>query len=255
MSLQNRPNGQQFKNINLQIDGVKSKSISQEANKFRKYQRNPSKLSTTEILDVISNNDERYISLLDTSILKKPEYRIKKKKSFGGMTALRTSLKRYGVAIPILVNKRLNGNYYIVNGSNVNMMWRTLKNKTIRAILIEVSIEQEQELHLFLNRISQETDLAAILNHLDHLNPEDFGLYGISPKDEEDDKEHLKKELEKAKLKALENEKKALVRWSFTFNKSTRKILGEKINVLKKELNMKYDSDVLEYLIINYKMN
>lgn len=197
------------------------------------------------------------VKYLPTWELKKPEYR-KKQSRFGSMKWLKLSLQKNGVITPVIINKRINGDLIIINGYNVNKMWRALGNKEILSIVVEITIQQEQELHIYINKLGQENDLASILNYLEELNPLDFGLIGTNNigtnnSDKKDDSNHLEKEKLKAKARALENAKKGIDRWRLTYKVVTLRELKKRVAIIGNELGFKKDHQVIEYLIINYK--
>gem|GEM_PF-2930451 len=206
----------------------------------------------TSIIKQISMKDNLKISILETAKLRKPEYRMTKR-SFGGFSWLKTSFLEYGLIVPIIVNLREDGSLVIIDGYNVNKMWKALKNQTIQAIVWKLSIEDEQKLHIQLNRLTKHTDNAAILNHLDHISPEFLGLKAVSEDENDDDKDHLEKENEKARIKSEENKAKGIQRWRFTYDKITYEKLKHEMKIAKNEFGKKYDAEILEMLLMNWK--
>jgi len=204
------------------------------------------------IVKLISTRNNLKISTLETAKLQKPEYRMIKR-SFGGFSWLKSSLLEFGLIKPIVVNQREGGSLVIIDGYNVNKMWRALKNESIQAIVWKLSLEDEQKLHIQLNRLTKHTDNAAILNHLDHISPELLGLRTVSEDESDDDKDHLEKENEKARIKSEENKAKGIQRWRLTYDLLTYGKLKEEMKLAKNEFDKKYDAEIFEMLLMNWK--
>lgn len=80
---------------------------------------------------------------------------------------IEASLKRFGMAEPIIVNVHADRSNIIIGGHQRMRIWRNLGNRTIPCVELELDKAQERELCIRLNRNSGSWDWDLLANHFD----------------------------------------------------------------------------------------
>lgn len=96
---------------------------------------------------------------------------------------LKTSLEKFGVVEPVIVNKRTN---HIVGGHFRVRELKKLNYKEIECVIVDLSLEDEKELNIRLNANTGEWDWDSVANNFDINDLFDWGLQ--VPIDEQIDK-------------------------------------------------------------------
>jgi len=195
--------------------------------------------------DIISTNSFS-IQTIDVNQLKQVEYYAREQIQ-GQEKVIKNSLSKYQMKIPIVVNRRANGELVIVDGVGRWKVWKELGNTEIEVLVLEETEEKEKELHVYLNRQASQFDMELLLTALEDLNPEDFGLECID-EEEFDDKDFHDKSTKNWK----ENNGKTIRRMRFNFKGSDYFQIKEDFQKIKSELGLTHDSEMFQWFIEKY---
>ena len=92
---------------------------------------------------------------------------------------LTNSLKRFGVVDPVLVNINKDRYNIIIGGHQRTKVWRDLGNTEIDCIELDLTLEQEKELNVRLNKNTGQFNLDMLANHFEIDNLIDYGFEDI----------------------------------------------------------------------------
>ena len=115
---------------------------------------------------------------------------------------LKNSLSTFGLVDPILININEERKNIIIGGHQRTKVWSDLGNDTIPCIELNLSLDQEKELNVRLNKNTGEFDFDMLANHFDEDNLVEWGFdaFQFDTEDEVDysvlDDEDLDDELE-----------------------------------------------------------
>ena len=80
---------------------------------------------------------------------------------------LKNSLSTFGLVDPILININEERKNIIIGGHQRTKVWSDLGNDTIPCIELNLSLDQEKELNVRLNKNTGEFDFDMLANHFD----------------------------------------------------------------------------------------
>ena len=89
---------------------------------------------------------------------------------------LRSSLQRFGMVDPVLVNINKDRKNIIVGGHMRSLVWEELGNKTIPCVELDLTLDQERELNVRLNKNTGQFDMDALANFFDQEELIDWGF-------------------------------------------------------------------------------
>ena len=89
---------------------------------------------------------------------------------------LTDSLKRFGIVDPVLVNVHPDRENIIVGGHQRTRVWQELGNTTIPCVEISLTLDQEKELNIRLNKNTGQFDMDMLANHFDQEELIDWGF-------------------------------------------------------------------------------
>jgi 16S rRNA G966 N2-methylase RsmD len=89
---------------------------------------------------------------------------------------LKDSLLRFGVVDPVLVNKNAERKNIIIGGHQRTKVWQDLGNDTIPCVELDLTLDQEKELNIRLNKNTGEFDFDMLANYFDEGQLLDFGF-------------------------------------------------------------------------------
>ena len=93
---------------------------------------------------------------------------------------LKKSIERFGLVDPIIVNQYLVENYYVVIGGHQRLkIIKSLGEKTIGCIVLNLNKEQERELNIRLNKNTGEFDFDILSSEFDIEELVDWGFKHI----------------------------------------------------------------------------
>lgn len=124
---------------------------------------------------------------------------------------LRSSLQRFGVVTPVLVNMNNDRKNIIIGGHQRVSVWEELGNKTIDCIEIDLTLEKEKELNVRLNKNTGEFDFDLLEEFFDVDDLVGFGFDDYSfDKGEDVDLDEFFEE-QKKQTDSIEKEKKTII--------------------------------------------
>ena len=82
-------------------------------------------------------------------------------------SALRDSLKRFGMVDPVIINRHHDRRDIVVGGHQRLRVWREMGNKTIPTVEVELDRDKERELNVRLNKNTGEWDWDTLANNFD----------------------------------------------------------------------------------------
>ena len=91
-------------------------------------------------------------------------------------SALRDSLKRFGMVDPVIVNRHPDRENIIVGGHMRLRMWHELGNTEVPTVEVDLDRDRERELNVRLNRNTGEWDWDALANSFDIEELTDWGF-------------------------------------------------------------------------------
>ncbi len=91
-------------------------------------------------------------------------------------TDLKDSLLRFGVVDPVLVNINEDRKNIIIGGHQRKRVWEELGNKTIPCVELDLTLDQERELNVRLNKNTGQFDMDALANYFDQDELIDWGF-------------------------------------------------------------------------------
>lgn len=104
---------------------------------------------------------------------------------------LKDSLLRFGVVDPVLVNSHEDRKNIIIGGHQRKRVWQELGNKTIPCVELELTLDQEKELNVRLNKNTGQFDMEALANFFDQDELLSWGFeeyeFGFSPELDENE--------------------------------------------------------------------
>ncbi len=89
---------------------------------------------------------------------------------------LTDSLKRFGIVDPVLVNVHPDRKNIIVGGHQRTRVWQELGNKTISCVEVSLTLDQEKELNIRLNKNTGQFDFDMLANHFEQSDLFEFGF-------------------------------------------------------------------------------
>lgn len=113
-------------------------------------------------------------------------------------TDLRASLKTFGMVNPIIINKNRKRKDVIIGGHQRCDVWEELGHDTIPCFAIDLTLEQERELNIRLNKNGGEFNLDLLKEHFDQNELLNYGFedFELGVFDEVDFEEEGEIELE-----------------------------------------------------------
>ena len=91
---------------------------------------------------------------------------------------LRDSLQRFGLVDPVIVNKHKDRKDIIIGGHQRTRVWEELGNDTIATVELKLTLEQERELNIRLNKNTGQFDMQILAEHFE---PEELIEFGFEP--------------------------------------------------------------------------
>lgn len=89
---------------------------------------------------------------------------------------LKDSLLRFGVVDPVLVNTNKDRKNIIVGGHQRTRVWQDLGNDTIPCVELDLTLDQEKELNIRLNKNTGEFDFDMLANYFNEDELIDWGF-------------------------------------------------------------------------------
>ena len=89
---------------------------------------------------------------------------------------LTDSLKRFGIVDPVLVNVHPERENIIIGGHQRTKVWGELGNKEIDCVELKLTLDQEKELNIRLNKNTGQFDMDMLANHFDQESLVDWGF-------------------------------------------------------------------------------
>ena len=108
-------------------------------------------------------------------------------------TELKDSLTRFGFVDPVLVNINEERKNIIIGGHQRKSVWEEMGNKTIPCIELDLTLDQEKELNVRLNKSGGDFDMEMLEEHFD---TDDLVSFGFDAVDFDDDVDLLEAEEE-----------------------------------------------------------
>ena len=165
---------------------------------------------------------------------------------------LKTSIETFGFVDPILVNKNKERKDIIIGGHQRVKVAKMLGIEKVPCVMLDLTLEQEQELNVRLNKNTGEWDYDMLANHFDTTELLDWGFaeaeLGIKKEDLEfiataDDKEMVEypDDLNNSEVKMVQ----------LFFNAGQRAIFDKWIDALKIDLGTKNPTDTILAFLSN----
>lgn len=114
---------------------------------------------------------------------------------------LKVSMSKFGFAVPVVVNVNPERKDVIIGGHQRIRVWESMGNKTVPTVELNLSLDQERELNVRLNKNTGSFDFDILANHFDMEDLIEFGFedweLGIGKIDDEKpaEKKESKKKL------------------------------------------------------------
>jgi len=89
---------------------------------------------------------------------------------------LKDSLLRFGVVDPILVNVNKDRKNIIIGGHQRTRVWQDLGNEEIDCVELDLTLDQERELNVRLNKNTGQFNMDALANYFDQDELVDWGF-------------------------------------------------------------------------------
>ena len=89
---------------------------------------------------------------------------------------LKDSLLRFGVVDPVLVNVNEERKNIIIGGHQRTRVWQDLGNEEIDCVELDLTLDQERELNVRLNKNTGQFDMDALANYFDQDELVDWGF-------------------------------------------------------------------------------
>jgi ParB-like chromosome segregation protein Spo0J len=89
---------------------------------------------------------------------------------------LKDSLLRFGIVDPVLVNVNEERNNIIIGGHQRTRVWQDLGNDEIDCVELDLTLDQERELNVRLNKNTGQFDMDALANYFDQDELIDWGF-------------------------------------------------------------------------------
>jgi ParB-like chromosome segregation protein Spo0J len=89
---------------------------------------------------------------------------------------LSDSLRRFGVVDPVLVNVHPDRKDIIIGGHQRSKVWKKLGNETIPTVELSLSLDQEKELNVRLNKNTGQFDMDMLKEHFNIAELVDWGF-------------------------------------------------------------------------------
>ena len=90
---------------------------------------------------------------------------------------LKNSLSTFGLVDPILININQERKNIIIGGHQRTKVWSDLGNDTIPCVELDLSLDQEKELNVRLNKNTGEFDFDMLANHFDEESLVEWGFH------------------------------------------------------------------------------
>ena len=101
---------------------------------------------------------------------------------------LKDSLQRFGMVDPVIINVHAERKDIIIGGHQRIRVWEELGNKEIPTVELELTLEQERELNVRLNKNTGQFDMDMLANHFDTseliewgFDNKEIGDWGLNP--------------------------------------------------------------------------
>lgn len=130
---------------------------------------------------------------------------------------LRDSLNRFGFVDPVLVNVNEERKNIIIGGHQRTKVWESMGNETVPVVELDLTLDQEKELNVRLNKSGGEFDFDMLQEHFDtdslvewgfesyHFEEPDEVDYSILDDDEDDETDALLDDMEQGVKKAIQH--------------------------------------------------
>jgi len=89
---------------------------------------------------------------------------------------LKDSLLRFGIVDPVLVNVNEDRKNIIIGGHQRTRVWQDLGNEEIDCVELDLTLDQERELNVRLNKNTGQFDMDALANYFDQDELIDWGF-------------------------------------------------------------------------------
>jgi len=89
---------------------------------------------------------------------------------------LKDSLLRFGIVDPVLVNVNEERKNIIIGGHQRTRVWQDLGNEEIDCVELDLTLDQERELNVRLNKNTGQFDMDALANYFDQDELVDWGF-------------------------------------------------------------------------------
>jgi len=89
---------------------------------------------------------------------------------------IKSSLQRFGIVDPVLVNVHPDRKDIIIGGHQRTKVWRDLGNKTISCVELSLDLDKEKELNVRLNKNTGEFDFEMLSDHFEMEDLVDWGF-------------------------------------------------------------------------------
>lgn len=116
---------------------------------------------------------------------------------------LRSSLNRFGIIDPVIVNAHPDRKNIIIGGHQRTRVWEEMGNDTIPTVEVSLTLEQEKELNVRLNKNTGQFDMDMLSNFFEVSDLMEWGfeeaeLVGFDPTSVDDIEEGEEIEIEKS---------------------------------------------------------
>ena len=129
---------------------------------------------------------------------------------------LRDSLNRFGFVDPVLVNVNEERKNIIIGGHQRTKVWESMGNETVPVVELDLTLDQEKELNVRLNKSGGEFDFEMLSDHFNTDELVEWGFesyhfeepeevdYSILDDDEDDETDALLDDMEQGVKKAIQ---------------------------------------------------
>ena len=129
---------------------------------------------------------------------------------------LRDSLNRFGFVDPVLVNVNEERKNIIIGGHQRTKVWESMGNETVPVVELDLTLDQEKELNIRLNKSGGEFDFDLLQDHFNTDELVEWGFesyhfeepeevdYSILDDDEDDETDSLLDDMEQGVKKAIQ---------------------------------------------------
>lgn len=119
---------------------------------------------------------------------------------------IKTSLSKFGFVDPIIVNTNPDRMNVIIGGHQRVKVWAGMGRKTVPAVELDLTLDQERELNIRLNKNTGAFDFDILANEFEIEDLLNFGFeeweFGIGKADEEEKQPKQEKEVKKLTIES-----------------------------------------------------